>query len=186
MKKILPFVLMSLFFTAIVYASGGEGGHGGVNWKDLMWRFINFAALVALLWYLLADKIKMYFSERKKDIIELIDEVEKNKNEAEQQFSSYQKKFQDIEKDIQDIRKSLIGEIDKEKNRIIEEGKINAKRILEQAKASAEQESLNAKQELRNSVIELAGDMAIQIISKSMNTADQSRLIDEYLTKVER
>jgi hypothetical protein len=47
-----------------------------------MWRCINFAALVVLLWYLLADKIKKYFVDRKIEIGQELDEVEKERNSA--------------------------------------------------------------------------------------------------------
>ena len=58
MKRILPITCGCLLFAALLYASGGEGGHKGVQWMDLIKRTINFAALVFFLWYLIADKIK--------------------------------------------------------------------------------------------------------------------------------
>jgi F-type H+-transporting ATPase subunit b len=185
-KRILPIICGCLLFTTLLYASGGEGGHKGVQWMDLIKRTINFAALVFFLWYLIADKIRKYFGERRVDIANLLEEVEKEKNDAEQKFILYEQKFKEVEKDIEDITKTLTGEIDNEKNRIIEEGKANSLRIIEQAKAAAEQETINSRQELRNYVVELAGSMALAIVSKKMTNEDQERLVEEYINDIAR
>ena len=186
MKRILPITCGCLLFAALLYASGGEGGHKGVQWMDLIKRTINFAALVFFLWYLIADKIKKYFSERRIDIANLLEEVDKEKNDAEQKFLLFEQKFKEIGKDIEEITKTLTGEIENEKNRIIEEGRANSLRIIEQAKAAAEQETINSRQDLRNYVVELAGSMAIKIVSKKMTNDDQERLIEEYINDVAR
>lgn len=189
LKKSIPIILLFLFYALFVYASGGETGHGeghATNWKDFMWRTINFAALIILLWYLLADKIKKYFVDRKHEIAQELEDVDKEKIAAEQKLDLYKQKFQQLERDIQEIRDSLIGEIESEKDRIIEEAKVNSQRIIEQANASAKLEAENAKQELRNSVIELAGEMAVSIVTKNIDSKDQERLVQEYLDRVER
>ena len=59
-----------------------------------------------------------------------------------------------------------------------------AERIIEQAKWSAEQEILKAKNSLRNQVVDMAGDMASGLVTNSMTPEDQKRLIEEYLEKV--
>ncbi|HEY9159577.1 MAG TPA: ATP synthase F0 subunit B [Desulfomonilia bacterium] len=189
-KRILPILCGCMMFAVLLYASGGEGahegGHHGVQWMDLVKRTINFAALVFFLWYLLADKIKKYFSERRIEIGNLLEEVDKEKNDAEQKFILYEQKFKEIEKDINEITKTLIGEIENEKNKIIEEGKANSQRLIEQAKAAAEQEVINSRQNLRNYVVELAGSMAVSIVSKEMTDKDQERLVEEYINDVAR
>jgi F-type H+-transporting ATPase subunit b len=187
-KKIFPLLIVFILYSVCVYASGSEGGHGeghGIDWMNFMWRTVNFTALVILLWYLLADKVKKYFIERKDQIAEELDDADKEKNNAEQQVDLYKLKFPQLDKEIQEIRDSLIGEIENEKNRIIEDAKVNAQRIIEQANASAILEVANARQELRSSVIELAGEMAVTIVNKNICEKDQDRLVEEYLTSVE-
>jgi F-type H+-transporting ATPase subunit b len=189
-KRILIIVCGCMLFAALLYASGGEGGHEGghhgVQWMDLVKRTINFAALVFFLWYLLADKIKKYFGERRIEIANLLEEVDKERNDAEKKFVLYEQKFKEVEKDINEITKTLTGEIENEKNKIIEEGKANSQRLIEQAKAAAEQEVINSRQNLRNYVVELAGNMAAAIVTKEMTNNDQERLVEEYINNVAR
>ncbi|HRS56407.1 MAG TPA: ATP synthase F0 subunit B [Desulfomonilia bacterium] len=179
--RIAPLLAVLLFAvaTACMAAEGGEGGG-----RDMVWRIVNFFILVAVLWKLLADKIKKYFSDRRVEIAEMIDTADKAREEAEKQFAEYQSRLQNIDRDIQEIRDAIMGELEGEKQRIIEEGKAAAERIIEQAKWSAEQEIIKAKNSLRNQVVDMAGDMASGLVTNSMTPEDQKRLIEEYLDKV--
>ena len=182
--RIVPLlaVLVLAVATACPAAEGGEGG-GRQIW-DMVWRIVNFLILVAILWKLLADKIKTYFSDRRIEIAEMIDTADKARTEAEKQFADYQSRLKNIDSDVQEIRDAIMGELEGEKQRIIEEGKVVAERIIEQAKWSAEQEIVKAKNSLRNQVVDMAGDMASGLVTNSMTPEDQKRLIEEYLDKV--
>lgn len=184
LNRIAPLlaVLVLAVATVCMAAEGGEGGSSRI-W-DMVWRIVNFIILFAILWKLLADKIKKYFSDRRIEIAEMIDTADKARTEAEKQFADYRSRLQNIDRDIQEIRDAIMGELEGEKQRIIEEGKAVAERIIEQAKWSAEQEIIKAKNSLRNQVVDMAGDMASGLVTNSMTPEDQKRLIEEYLDKV--
>jgi F-type H+-transporting ATPase subunit b len=188
-KKILPLlaVLVLVLVTVALGSGGGEGGEGGGEgnpWMTMAWRILNFVILMALLWKLLADKFKTYFGDRRVEIAQMIEEADKAKADAEKQFAEYNEKLKNVEKDIKDIKDAIMGELEGEKQRIIDEGKVAADRIVAQAKWSAEQEVLKAKNQLRNQVVDMAGDMAAGLVTNSMTPDDQKRLIEEYLDKV--
>ncbi|HPW69492.1 MAG: ATP synthase F0 subunit B [Desulfomonilia bacterium] len=184
LNRIAPLlaVLVLAVATVCMAAEGGEGGSSRI-W-DMVWRIVNFIILFAILWKLLADKIKKYFSDRRIEIAEMIDTADKARTEAEKQFADYRSRLQNIDRDIQEIRDAIMGELEGEKQRIIKEGKAVAERIIEQAKWSAEQEIIKAKNSLRNQVVDMAGDMASGLVTNSMTPEDQKRLIEEYLDKV--
>jgi len=172
---------------ALVFGSGGEGGgkeEGGT--MTMVWRVVNFIILMALLWKLLADKIKTYFVDRRDEIAQMIDEADKAKADAEAQYADIQLKLKNVEKDIQEIKTAIMGELGSEKARIIEEGKAAAERIIQQARWTADQEVVKAKNELKEHVVEMAGDMASSMITKSMTPEDQKRILEDYLNKVVR
>jgi F-type H+-transporting ATPase subunit b len=152
----------------------------------MVWRIVNFVILMALLWKLLADKIKTYFIDRKDEIAQMIEEADKAKTDAEVQFADIQQKLKNVEKDIKDIKGAIMGELESEKARIIEEGKVSAERIIQQAKWTADQEVVKAKKDLKEHVVEMAGDMASGMITNSMTPDDQKRILEEYLNKVVR
>ncbi|HQI02561.1 MAG TPA: ATP synthase F0 subunit B, partial [Deltaproteobacteria bacterium] len=129
-------------------------------------------------------KIKTYFVGRRQELAQMIQDADKAKADAERQYAEYQQKLSNVDKDIKEIKEAIMGELEGEKQRIIEEGKIAADRIVAQAKWTAEQEVLKAKNSLRNQVIDMAGDMAAGLVTNSMTADDQKRLIEEYLDKV--
>ena len=188
LNKIVPLlvVLVLALVTLAIASSGGEGGGEGEAspvWT-MVWRIFNFLILMALLWKLLADKIKTYFVDRRQEISRMIEEADQAKADAEKQFAQYNEKLQNVEKDIKEIKEAIMGELEGEKQRILDEGKVAADRIVAQAKWSAEQEVLKAKSALRNQVVDMAGDMAAGLVTNSMTPEDQKRLIEEYLDKV--
>lgn len=184
--KIVPLLVLLILvgLTVCLASEGGSESTSGREIWDMVWRVINFAILVALLWKLLADRIKKYFVDRRVEIAEMLEEAEKAKRDAENQYTEYQKKLENVEQDISEIREAIMGELENEKARIIEEGKSAADRIVEQAKWSAEQEVLKAKKQLRNQVVDMAADMAASLVTKSMTTDDQRKIVEEYLDKV--
>lgn len=187
-EKIVP-ILVFLMLAVVAVCIAAEGGEGGGEENPvftMIWRIVNFVILMALLWKLLADKIKKYFVDRRDEIAQMIEEADKAKSDAQAQYADIQGKLKNVEKDIQDIKVAIMGELGSEKDRIIEEGKVAAERIIQQAKWTAEQEVVKAKNELKDHVVEMAGDMASGMINRSMTPDDQKRILEEYLDKVVR
>ncbi|GAB6045235.1 F0F1 ATP synthase subunit B [Caminibacter profundus] len=75
MKKVLLIVVG----VVSVFASEAASGH-----TDIIPRAINFVIFAALLWYLVADKIKRFFSERKEQIASRFQEIETKLKESKE------------------------------------------------------------------------------------------------------
>ena len=187
-EKILPLAaILVVVVSTVAFASEGGGGEEGNKevWM-MVWRIVNFVILMGLLWKLLADKIRTYFVDRKEELAQMIDEADKAKGDVESQLADIQGKLRNVENDIQEIKSAITGELEGEKNRIIEEGRLAAERIVQQAKWTADQEVVKVKEELRDHVADMAGNMASGMITSNMTPDDQKRILEEYLNKVVR
>lgn len=186
--KIIPIVMVMLLYAALLLASGQVEGSAEANkqWGNLGWKILNFTVLVGLLWYLLADKVKTFFMQRRSQIAEVLKEIDAAQLNSEKQFAEYEEKFKSIGEEIQKIKDSMMGDMAVEKQRIIDESQVTAQRIMEQAKTAAQQESIRARQELRNYVVDLSGEMALEIITKNFQAEDQNKIVEDYLTTVAR
>jgi len=187
--RFVPLVIMIVCsaLSCALAAEGGAHGEGGTTkWIDLAWRTVNFIILAALLWKLLADKVKKYFIERRQEIAQMIEEADKAKADAQAQFAELQEKLRNVEKDVAEIKSAITGELDSEKARIIEEGRAAAERIIQQARWTAEQEVIKAKKDLKDHVVDMAAEMASGIITQNITPEDQKRILEEYLEKVAR
>ncbi len=115
MKKsifIISFLSLSLF--------ANEGSHEGT---DIVARVINFAIFAAILYYLIADKIKAFFESRTQEIAS--------------KLSSIEEKIEETKKAKEEAQKKL------------EDSKIKAKELVETAKKEAEIQIEKMKQDLQ-------------------------------------
>lgn len=185
-RKSLPLIIFFLLIMVSLAVAAEHGGGDGRRIWDMIWRIINFAILVVILYKLLADRVRKYFSERRTEIAQLLEDVDKAKRDTDSRHAEYEEKLKDVEKDIQEIRQMLLGEIEKEKARIIEEGKRTSERLIEQAKDTAQQEIQKARTGLKEAVADMACKLAADIIEEKITADDQKRIIEEYLDKVVR
>lgn len=170
-------------------AEGGEGAHHvdtGKQMKDFMWRVIDFAALLGvIIWALKKANAKGALADRTANIEKALREAEEARAAAEKKFAEYSGKLEKANQEIDGIYAAIRKEAESEKERIIAEAKMTADKIREQAAATASQEVLKAKAELRGEAARLAVQMAEQSLRENIKKDDQDRLVNDYLTKVE-
>lgn len=186
----IQFVLL-VALVSIGFASGGEGGahgggHGGAaQWKDFMWRCIDFAALVLILvWAVKKADMKKALADRQAGIDKALREADELKAAAEKKFAEYSARLAQANKEAEELQKAIREDGLAEKARIVAEAKSAAEKIKEQARIMADQEIVRAKSELREEASRLAVQLAEQTLKSSMRPDDQDRLVGEYLTKV--
>jgi F-type H+-transporting ATPase subunit b len=168
---------------------GGEahgGGHGGAaQWKDFMWRCIDFAALVLIMvWAVKKADMKKALADRQAGIDKALREADEMKSAAEKKFAEYNARLAQANKEAEELQKIIREDGLAEKARIVAEAKVAAERIKDQAKVMADQEIARARTELRAEASHLAVQLAEQTLKGAMGQADQDRLVGEYLTKV--
>jgi len=186
----IQFVLLVALVTA-GFASGGEsgahgGGHGGAaQWKDFMWRCIDFAALVLIMvWAVKKADMKKALADRQAGIDKALREADEMKSAAETKFAEYSAKLAQANKEAEELQKVIREDGLAEKARIVAEARIAAEKIKDQAKIMADQEIARARTELREEASRLAVQLAEQTLKSAMKQDDQDRLVGEYLTKV--
>jgi F-type H+-transporting ATPase subunit b len=183
--------LGSVLLTAsVVWASGGEGGHGeahGVTpakMQDFMWRILNFVVFAAILIKLVAKPAKQFFAGRSQEIAESFEELEAKKAKAEAALKTAEARLAEVAGEREELIKQFIAEGELEKKKIIDKAEMVAARIKDMAAVSIEQETKKAALELKREVAEKAVQMAEALIKKEITSTDQSKLVEEYLHKV--
>ena len=187
-KKTRIILLTLLFFIiplGVVFASGGEHAvDSGVLLKDFLYRVLNFAIVVGILWYFLAKPLKNGLSKRTKDIEKNLAEAKQAKEEAEEKFAEYDRKLTQATEEIAEISDAIRREGELEKQKIIENAKITAAQIEKDAEAAVNLEIAKAKEQLQREAVQLSVDLAEELLKKNFNKEDDARLIDEYVKKV--
>jgi len=174
-------VLCSLSFAA-------EGGHGADrtgDLLDLLYRFINFALMVIILYVVLKKvNIKGLLAARSEELKTRMAELRAGKEEAEQKYQELEKRLKDFEQSRAGIMEQYKAEGLAEKNKLIAEAEERVKQILDQAEATIQREIESAKDRLRREMIGMAATNAEQILAKSVTERDQDRLVDEFIERL--
>ncbi len=170
-------------FGGVAFAAGGGGGHEN-DWWDLFLRTLNFVILVAILYKLLNKPIANFFSARQEDIKGKLEELEAKKLEAEKTAAEYKAKMATLEGETEKIIAELVAEGEAEKEKIIEAAGRQAEYLRQQAQLSIQQEIKLARESLQQEVAEMSVQAAEELLRKNMQPEDQSRLVQEFLSRV--
>lgn len=175
-------MLLGLQAIAIAAEAGGHGG--GLNWKDFLFRLMNFGIMAVILFKLLKKPLGKYFASRREDIQKMLADLELKKQEAEQKCAEYKAKLAALDEETQKIVSEYVQEGELERAKILEAAERQAAYIKEQAELSIQQEIKAAKDSLQKEVSELSVTAAEDILRKNMQSDDQERLVGDFMTKV--
>lgn len=190
LKLALTFTVAGLAMAAVAYAAGGEPGeahHALVSHAKLMdfiCRCVNFAILVVILVKYVIPPIGKMLSDRRTAITNQFNDLHERRTEVEQTYKTYEAKLSRIDDEVQAILATAKAQAETEKERIINDAKRSAEDIKRKAVASVQNELAKAQKELREEVAEQATVMAAEIIKKNFVEADQTKLVEDYLSQV--
>jgi F-type H+-transporting ATPase subunit b len=176
-----------VFFCGLALAAGDQA-HGqdrSADLKDLLYRFINFALLVIILFVVLKKVgIKQFFVSRSEEIKKKLEELNSGKEEAERKYRELEKRLEEFEEKKKEITEQLRAEGLAEKERIINEARSRVNQILEQAETTIQREIQGARDRLKGEVLALATGQAEKIIARGMTEEDQDRLVNDFIERV--
>jgi len=177
-------VLLLTVGLALASGEGEGGGHEGNKWLDLVKKAFNFFVLIGLLYWLLAAKIKDFFTGRRAEIKESLEKAVEKKSEAEKKYREYSEKIDKASTEIDGIIDMIKAQGVTEKQKIIEDAERTAKKMKEDAQARIEQEMKKAADQLKAQSVELSVKMAEEILKKSITAEDHKAMVKEYIDKV--
>ena len=150
----------------------------------IIWTIISFILLVLLLWKVAYPQILKGMKNREETIKQQLEEAQKTKKEAENLLGDYKRQLAEARSEAQKIineGKSLGENIRKE---IVQKAQEESNQIVKRAQEEIELQKQKAILELQEKIADLSIMAATKIINKSLNTEDNRRLVEEYVSKV--
>jgi len=175
------------------HAAAGHGErHGehsapmltGAKLKDLLWRALNFAALVFILVKFLARPIAVSLGGRRSQIQDELETMQKKRDEAEKAYKSFESRLAGMEGEMAAMVARAKAMAEEEKTRIIAEAETAAEDIRRQAEASVQSSLAQATKRLQAEIAEQAVVMAEELIVKNLTPEDQVAITEQYLERV--
>lgn len=182
-------LVLVLLLCGLALASGAGDASGGAHDSekllDLLYRAVNFALLVIILFIVLRKtSIKDFFANRREEIKNNFEELNRNKVLAEKRYQELKQKLEEFEKSKKDIIAQYKAEGAQEKEKIIAEAKRKALQILDQAEMTIQREIQAAGNKLKQEVLDSAAMQAQKILAKEMSESDQDHLVDEFIKSI--
>ena len=174
---------------SVVAGEAGEGGHSSGDRSgdllDLLYRFINFALLVIILFIVLKKTpVKEFLSTRSEEIRQKLEDLRREKEEAETKYSDIEAQLRGFESKRKDIIDQFRKEGLIEKEKIISDAQERVNQIIAQSEISIQQEIQSARDRLKKEVVDLAAKKAQEIIAKEIDEKDQDQLVNDFLERV--
>ena len=165
--------------------AAAEEGHGG-GMHDLLFSALNLALLLGVLVYFARKPVVAFFEDRRKRIQTELDDAKKQGAEAEARYAKWQRRLLDLEGELAQIRETARSRAAAEREHILADAAAGAERIKRDALEAVDQELRRARAQLRKEAADLAVELASETLRRQVSSADQDRLLDEFVAAIER
>jgi F-type H+-transporting ATPase subunit b len=182
--------------TSVVLAQAeGEAGHAAA---DEGGNFLVTPELGLMLWTLIAFGVTLWFlskfafpriqealDRRQRAIEESIDAAERTRQEADQILAEYRERLAEARSQADEIvaRARKTGEASEAES--LAEARRKREEMLEQTRREIQAETRRAIQEIRKEVADLTVLATEKVTRKTLDEADQKRLVDEALSELD-
>ena len=158
----------------------------------LDWQLIFDALIVAcavfflffLLSYLVFNPARNLMQRRRDKIAEDIAAAEKEKEDALAFKKEYDARLRDVDREADGILADAKRRAKDREEAIIAEAKEESARIMTRTKAEVELEKSKAKDEIKQEIVTVAGEMAGRFIKDKMDEQKQAALVDDVIREM--
>lgn len=182
---LLLFTFYLLHFTFVSLAFGAEEAAHGGEWKEWLWRILNFGILVFILVKFLGKPLKEFLRKRTELIEKTLKEAKEAKELAEKALAEVEERLKLKDKEIEEILTHSRLSAGKEQDLLIKQGEQMKEKILEQARNNIDYELRLARESIKAEAAEIAIGLAEKKLKEKLTKEEQSRLIEESLKRME-
>jgi F-type H+-transporting ATPase subunit b len=176
--------LVAVLVVTLVPAAALAAEEGGA--ADFWWKLFNFTLLVVVLVVVARKPVLNALAERRGAIQRNLEASEKLLAESQQKLAELSAKTERLDADVEEIKAATRRSAEKQKEVILADAAAAAERMRAAARGIVEREVRRAREELRAETITLASDLARQLLEREVNEADRGRLVEEFITRLER
>ncbi|MGA1861713.1 ATP synthase F0 subunit B [Deferribacter thermophilus] len=181
--KYVAILINILLIGSVAFAN--EGGHGGNQVEQFIWRLITFIVFVFILYKFLKNPIKNLLINRTEEIRKTIEEAEKAKAEAEKELNTYKEKLASMEKELEQMKNNAIAAVEKEKELILADAEKNIEKLKVFAENLIDSEMTKAKEELKALTVELAIKLAEEKMNTTLTKEMKEKIAEKYIKTLE-
>ena len=154
----------------------------GINLLAFLSQLISFGIVFLILWRWGFPVILRTLEKRQAVIREGVENAERARRDLQEANARAEQILLEARRQAQETINQAAKAAEREANRIQEEAQERAHQIEQQQIARIRQEAAQAREELSRLVVNLSIDAAGKVISKSVDTNDNRRLVEEFVS----
>ena len=157
----------------------------GESPRSLLFKFLNVAIFVAIIYKLGAKKIGEFFKNRRQRAREAIEGAVRKEGEAARQLKEWNERIAGAEEEAKKIVEASVAEGRNLKAKILREAEEGAIAILEQARIAAAEEVKRTRETLGKELAAISTSKAEALLREKMTPEHHKKLVEEFLHKME-
>ncbi len=156
----------------------------GIDWRLFVAQLINFSVLLFVLYRLLYKPLTGFLQKRAKHIQEGLEHAKEADKKLEEAEDLKEQKITEGRQEAQKIIQEAKASAEEQKQKIIQEGENKANHIIEEAKKEAEHEKQKMRRELEQQTGRLALQMAKTALQNSVTAPVSTDKLQQALKKL--
>ena len=157
-------------------------GGFGVNALAFLSQLVSFCIVFLILWRWGLPAILKTMNQRQAVIQEGVENAERARRDLADATARAEQVLLEARRQAQETIAQATKAAEAESNRIREEAHAQAEQITKQQVARIQQEAARARAELNRLVVNLSINAASKVISKSVDSSDNRRLVEEFVS----
>jgi F-type H+-transporting ATPase subunit b len=154
----------------------------GINTVALLSQIVSFGIVFVLLWRWGFPVIIRTLERRQETIREGVENAERAKRELDEANTRSEQILAEARRQAQDTIERAEKAAEREASRILDEANARAQAVEQQHIERIRQEAAQAREELSRLVVNLSLDAASRVIRKSVDSKDNRRLVQEFVS----
>jgi F-type H+-transporting ATPase subunit b len=151
----------------------------------MVWTLLLFVISMYILAKLAFPRISEALDRRQHAIEESIDHAERIRTDADKLLEEYRERLRDARQQADDILGRARKAAEVHERDATEEAKAKREQLMEQTRRDIESETKRAIQEIRREVADLTVMATEKVTRKTLNEADQRRLVEDALRELD-
>ena len=176
--------VLGLFSAAAVFGAE-EGGSSAEHSSEMLFKWIHFAILAGLLYWLFGKFLPSKFRRNADNIGSAITKATAAKVEAERKLQEAVTRMGNLEREIAEFRVQAQRDAAAEVERLRAATVLDVEKIRAAAKAEIEAAERAARVELKELAAKLAVDDAEALVAKQMTPAVQEAMISSFVQSLQ-
>lgn len=167
---------------SIAYAA--EEAEKPGSWLGTMFFAINFVLFAGIIYYFAGPAVGTFFRDRAAGIRSQLDRLNSAFREAQDYANRAAARMAQLEQEVAHLKSEMESETVFIVSRIREGAKTSAERIRRDTELTGTAIIDAAQRRVRQRLAATAANLARDLIAKSFEASDQSRLIDNFMDKI--